>query len=65
MENEMIHTEKRELTVKDWLITHLIVSIPMVGFIMMLVWAFDDATISVKKTWARAMLIWMAINPKP
>jgi len=51
----------KSLTVGDWLITFLIQAIPVVGFIMLFVWAFGGDTHPSKKTWAQATLIFMAI----
>lgn len=51
----------KSLTVGDWLITLLIQAIPIVGFIMLFVWAFGDGTHPSKKTWAQATLIFMVI----
>ncbi len=50
------------LSVKDWVITLLITYIPLVGLIMLLVWAFDSGTNLNKKNWAKASLIWMLIG---
>lgn len=49
------------MSVKDWFVTILISAIPLVGFIMLLVWAFDASTNLNKKNWAKATLIWMLI----
>jgi membrane-associated HD superfamily phosphohydrolase len=43
------------------LITFIITAIPLVGFIMMFVWAFGDGSHPSKKTWAQAYLIIMVI----
>jgi uncharacterized membrane protein YdbT with pleckstrin-like domain len=53
------HKQFRSLTVGDWLITLFIQSIPIVGFIMLFVWAFGDNTHPSKKTWAQASLIFL------
>lgn len=50
------------MTVKDWVITLLISYIPLVGLIMLFVWAFDSNTNLNKKNWAKASLIWMLIG---
>lgn len=52
----------RPLSLKDWMITLLITFIPVVNFIMYLVWAFGSDTHPSKKTWARASLIWLAVS---
>jgi heme/copper-type cytochrome/quinol oxidase subunit 2 len=51
----------KSLTIGDWLITFLIQAIPVVGFIMLFVWAFGGDTHPSKKTWAQATLIFMVI----
>ena len=47
---------------KDWVITLLISFIPIVGFIMLFVWAFGSNENPNKSNWAKAMLIWYAIG---
>ena len=49
------------MKVKDWLITFLISSLPIVNLIMLFVWAFGDGGNETRKTWAKAALIWIAI----
>lgn len=45
------------MSLKDWVISVIISVIPVVGFIMLLVWSFSDTTNPNKKNWARATLI--------
>lgn len=45
------------VSVGDWLITLFLTSIPIVGFIMLIVWAFGGGGKSSKANWAKAMLI--------
>lgn len=45
------------MSLKDWVISVLISFIPVIGFIMLLVWAFSDSTNPNKKNWAKATLI--------
>ncbi|MEP0862720.1 MAG: hypothetical protein HRF52_14910 [Ignavibacterium sp.] len=51
----------RPMTLGDWLITLLIQAIPLVGFIMLFVWAFGGDTHPSKKTWAQASLLFALI----
>lgn len=51
----------KPMTIGDWLITFLIQIIPLVGFVMLFVWAFGDGTHPSKKTWAQASLLWIVI----
>ncbi len=50
------------MTIGDWIITFIITYIPLVGLIMLFVWAFGDGTHPSKKTWAQALLIFVAIS---
>ncbi len=45
----------------DWFVTLLITAIPLVGLIMLFVWAFGGGTNPSKANWAKAALIWMAV----
>ena len=49
------------MSIGDWIITFIISYIPLVGFIMLFVWAFGDGAHPSKKTWAQASLIMMVI----
>ena len=50
------------MSMKDWFITLLISYIPLVGLIMLIIWAFDSNTNVNKKNWAKASLIWMLVG---
>ena len=52
----------KPMTIGDWIITLIITYIPLVGFIMLFVWAFGGGTHPSKKTWAQAVLILMVIG---
>lgn len=45
----------------DWVITLLLTAIPVVGIIMLFVWAFSGGTNPNKANWAKAALIWMLV----
>jgi sterol desaturase/sphingolipid hydroxylase (fatty acid hydroxylase superfamily) len=49
------------VTMGDWFVTLLVTAIPLVGLIMLFVWAFGGNTNLNKANWAKAALIWMAI----
>ncbi|MEL7082971.1 MAG: hypothetical protein AAF268_01525 [Cyanobacteria bacterium P01_A01_bin.3] len=49
------------VTVGEWLITFLIAAIPIVGIIMVFVWAFGSDTKPSKKAFFQAQLIVLAI----
>ena len=54
-------TIKNEVSIGEWMITILITAIPLIGLIMLFVWAFGDTANPSKKNWATATLIWYAI----
>ncbi len=49
------------LSVKDWAITIFISGLPLIGIIMLFVWAFSDDTNINKKNWAKGYLVIMLI----
>jgi len=57
----MDHTHNEPMTVGEWVITLLIVAIPLVGLIMLFVWAFGNNPNVTKANFAKATLIWMAV----
>lgn len=50
------------VSVGDWILTFLLMLIPLVGFIMLFVWAFGNNTSESKANWAKAALIWYLIS---
>lgn len=55
-------TIRNEVSIGEWMITLLITALPLIGLIMLFVWAFGDGTNLSKKNWAISMLIWYAIG---
>lgn len=49
-----------EMTVGSWLLTMLIMIIPVVNIVMLFVWSFGNQ--DPRRNFARASLIWMAIS---
>ena len=49
------------MSVKDWLITLLILCVPLVNIIMMFVWGFGSSTKPTKANFCKAYLILTAI----
>ena len=47
-------------SIGQWMLYILVAGIPLVGFIMLIVWMLDK-TNEARKNWASAMLIWMLI----
>ncbi len=61
MENPALQNNAT-ISTKDWLITLIIAAIPLVGFIMLFVWAFGSDTNPNKANWAKAGLLLIAIT---
>ena len=59
MENQA--QDSSVMSVKDWVITILILSLPFIGLIMLFVWGFGSGTNVNKSNFAKAALIWAAI----
>jgi hypothetical protein len=59
MENQQQQTV---LSTREWVITLLIRIIPVVGFVMLFIWAFGNNENQNKANWAKASLIMMAIG---
>ena len=53
-------TNNRTLDAKEGALTIFISSLPIIGFIMVLVWAFSEGNIH-RKNWAQGTLILMVI----
>ena len=55
-----LKTDPHYMTVKDWVITYLLMMIPAVGFILILIWAFSipgEPKFQSRKTLCQAVLI--------
>ncbi|MGN6971462.1 hypothetical protein ACTHSM_05275 [Neisseria sp. P0009.S001] len=60
-QNQIRHQQAPIVSVKEWLITNLILMIPLVNIVMMLVWAFSSNTNPNKANYFKAALILFAI----
>jgi hypothetical protein len=54
-------SENRPMTVGDWIVTFIVLAIPIVGIIMQFVWALSSDTQPSKRTFCQAGLILTAI----
>ena len=69
MENETIQSnpvndlpQYTPISVGEWVITIIIIAIPIVGFIMLFIWGFGSNTQPSKANWAKATLIMIGIS---
>lgn len=51
----------RPMTIGDWVVTKLVLMIPLVGFVMLFVWALTDDVHPSRKTFCQSALIFLAI----
>jgi|ETN02SMinimDraft_4_1059925.scaffolds.fasta_scaffold42860_2 hypothetical protein len=49
------------MSIENWIVTYLIMIIPIVNIVMLFVWGFGDNTQPSKANWAKATLIWFSI----
>lgn len=52
---------QKPLSVKDWLVTLLLMAIPVVGIVLLFVYAFGSNENVNRQNWAKAQLIMLAI----
>ena len=50
------------ITTSEWIITKLIMFIPIVNIVMLIIWAFNQKTNINKSNWAKANLIIMVFR---
>lgn len=50
------------VTTKEWMITMLLMIIPIVNIVLLFMWAFGTNAQASKSNWAKATLIWFAIG---
>lgn len=53
--------EQKIPSVGDWMITLLILSIPVVNFIVLIYWAVSSSTGPIKANFAKAALVWILL----
>lgn len=58
---QVVTPAEKQMTLGNWLVTMLVLSIPLVGFIMLLVWAFGGSDQPSRKTYCQASLLWGVI----
>jgi uncharacterized membrane protein len=57
MENLTNQQNTKVMSYGDWALTIFIAALPLIGLIMLLVWAFGSDTDIVKKNWAKGKLL--------
>lgn len=52
----------RYTSVGDWVLNIFLIGLPVIGLILLFVWAFGDGQREDRKNWSKAMLIWYLIT---
>jgi len=60
-QNRVQQTAFAPVKTGEWMLTMFLMSIPLIGSIMLFVWAFSSGTNPSKANWAKATLIWGVI----
>ena len=50
------------MNVGDWVLTIFLSSLPLVGLVLLFIWAFGDNQRKERVNWAKATLLWMLIG---
>ena len=50
------------VSIGDWIVTLIIMILPLINLIMLFVWAFGGGTPESKSNWAKAMLLFYLIG---
>jgi hypothetical protein len=57
----MNETDYKPISVGNWIVTFILLAIPLVNIIMLIVWAASGSTHPSKKSFARAYLILIGV----
>lgn len=53
---------QKPLNFKEWALNIFLASLPLIGFILLLVWAFNDSGNIHRKEWSKGMLLLYVIG---
>jgi len=54
--------EERIVKTRDWFLTIFLTAIPIVGLVLLFVWAFGGNAKPSKANWAKATLLWLVLG---
>ena len=58
---QAVRQTETPVTVGEWMLTMLLMIIPVVNIVMLFVWGFGGNTTPSKANWAKASLLWTVI----
>lgn len=61
MSAQLMPRDDRPVSLGDWIITLIVLAIPLVGIIMLFVWGFSAGTPASKQNYCRAVLVFAVI----
>jgi len=50
------------MSVSDWVLTIFLSGLPLIGLVLLFIWAFGDNQRPERVNWAKATLVWMLIG---
>lgn len=59
--NDTQRTTAPVMSMGDWLVTLLLGSIPILNFVMLIVWALSSTENPNRSNFAKAVLVWIAV----
>lgn len=61
VQHQMQQPVHKNVSTGDWFATLFIAAIPLIGLILLFVWAFGNSTSPCKANWAKATLLWYLV----
>ena len=55
-------TNEPRMSVTDWVLTIFLSGLPIIGIIMLFIWAFGENQRNERVNWAKATLVWYLIG---
>lgn len=61
LQNQFQQPLHKNVSTGDWFATLFIAALPLIGLILLFVWAFGSSTNPCKANWAKATLLWYLV----
>ncbi len=53
---------RASMSVSDWVLTIFLSGLPLIGLVLLFIWAFGDNQRPERVNWAKATLVWMLLG---
>ena len=60
--NQEVANRQSVVSIFEWIITFILMAIPIVNFVMIFVWAFGGSASASKANWAKAVIVFWIIG---